>query len=144
MKPLEGKIAVVAGATRGAGRGIACMLGEAGAGLISSVVAVAALTSINATTLMAARTTYAFGRAAPMFAWLGRWDPRLGSPGTIGGRGAGSAVGHGGASWAVLGGSSASHEHGTTCSEGGAVPADATPATLRSVPGAAGGSRPAG
>jgi NAD(P)-dependent dehydrogenase (short-subunit alcohol dehydrogenase family) len=30
-KPLEGKIAVVAGATRGAGRGIACMLGEAGA-----------------------------------------------------------------------------------------------------------------
>jgi NAD(P)-dependent dehydrogenase (short-subunit alcohol dehydrogenase family) len=31
MLPLEGKIAVVAGATRGAGRGIACMLGEAGA-----------------------------------------------------------------------------------------------------------------
>ena len=28
---LQGKIAVVAGATRGAGRGIACMLGEAGA-----------------------------------------------------------------------------------------------------------------
>ncbi|HMB89621.1 MAG TPA: SDR family oxidoreductase [Rhodothermales bacterium] len=31
MKPLAGKIAIVAGATRGAGRGIACMLGEAGA-----------------------------------------------------------------------------------------------------------------
>jgi NAD(P)-dependent dehydrogenase (short-subunit alcohol dehydrogenase family) len=31
MKPLSGKIAVVAGATRGAGRGIAVMLGEAGA-----------------------------------------------------------------------------------------------------------------
>jgi NAD(P)-dependent dehydrogenase (short-subunit alcohol dehydrogenase family) len=31
MLPLEGKVAVVAGATRGAGRGIACMLGEAGA-----------------------------------------------------------------------------------------------------------------
>lgn len=30
-KPLSGKIALVAGATRGAGRGIACMLGEAGA-----------------------------------------------------------------------------------------------------------------
>ena len=30
-KSLTGKIAVVAGATRGAGRGIACMLGEAGA-----------------------------------------------------------------------------------------------------------------
>ena len=31
MKPLDGRIAVVAGATRGAGRGIARMLGEAGA-----------------------------------------------------------------------------------------------------------------
>jgi NAD(P)-dependent dehydrogenase (short-subunit alcohol dehydrogenase family) len=31
MQRLEGKIAVVAGATRGAGRGIACMLGELGA-----------------------------------------------------------------------------------------------------------------
>ncbi len=31
MKPLHGKVAVVAGATRGAGRGIASMLGEAGA-----------------------------------------------------------------------------------------------------------------
>lgn len=31
MKPLHGKVAVVAGATRGAGRGIAAMLGEAGA-----------------------------------------------------------------------------------------------------------------
>lgn len=31
MKPLEGKVAVVAGSTRGAGRGIAVSLGEAGA-----------------------------------------------------------------------------------------------------------------
>jgi len=31
MRPLHDRIAVVAGATRGAGRGIACMLGEAGA-----------------------------------------------------------------------------------------------------------------
>jgi NAD(P)-dependent dehydrogenase (short-subunit alcohol dehydrogenase family) len=31
MKPLEGRVALVAGATRGGGRGIARMLGEAGA-----------------------------------------------------------------------------------------------------------------
>ena len=31
MKKLRGKVAVVAGATRGTGRGIACALGEAGA-----------------------------------------------------------------------------------------------------------------
>ena len=31
MKPLQDQVAVVAGATRGAGRGIAAMLGEAGA-----------------------------------------------------------------------------------------------------------------
>jgi NAD(P)-dependent dehydrogenase (short-subunit alcohol dehydrogenase family) len=31
MKTLEGKVAVVAGSARGAGRGIACMLGDAGA-----------------------------------------------------------------------------------------------------------------
>lgn len=31
MQSLDGRVAVVAGATRGAGRGIACMLGEAGA-----------------------------------------------------------------------------------------------------------------
>ncbi len=31
IQPLKGRVAVVAGATRGAGRGIACMLGEAGA-----------------------------------------------------------------------------------------------------------------
>lgn len=31
MKTLQGKVAVGAGATRGAGRGIACKLGEAGA-----------------------------------------------------------------------------------------------------------------
>jgi NAD(P)-dependent dehydrogenase (short-subunit alcohol dehydrogenase family) len=30
-KPLQGRVALVAGATRGVGRGIACMLGEAGA-----------------------------------------------------------------------------------------------------------------
>src|SRR6516225_6717020 len=32
MKPLKGRVAVVAGATRGAGRGVARMLGEAAGG----------------------------------------------------------------------------------------------------------------
>ena len=56
------------------------VLGGRGAQVISAVVAVAALTSMNATMLMAARTTYAFGRAAPMFAPLGRWSARHDAP----------------------------------------------------------------
>lgn len=56
------------------------VLGGYGAGLISAVVAVAALTSTNATILMASRTTYALGRSSPMFATLGRWNPQLGAP----------------------------------------------------------------
>lgn len=56
------------------------VLGGRGAQVISAVVAVAALTSMNATMLMAARTTYAFGRAAPMFAPLGRWNARHEAP----------------------------------------------------------------
>ena len=59
---------------------MARVLGARGANVISAVVAVAALTSINATMLMAARTTYAFGRAAPMFAPLGRWNAHLHAP----------------------------------------------------------------
>lgn len=56
------------------------VLGGRGAQVISAAVAVAALTSMNATMLMAARTTYAFGRAAPMFSLLGRWNARLDAP----------------------------------------------------------------
>ncbi len=54
MKPLKGKVAVVAGASRGAGRGIALALGEAGA------------------------TVYALGRTT-----RGGPKPRDGAPGTI-------------------------------------------------------------
>lgn len=53
-------------------------LGERGAQLVSFFVAISALTSANATILMGARTTFAFGRDFPMFAALGRW--RGGSP----------------------------------------------------------------
>ena len=42
-KPLAAKIAVVAGATRGAGRGIATMLGEAGATVVCTAAALAGI-----------------------------------------------------------------------------------------------------
>ena len=54
--------------------------GEPGAQLISALIAVSALTSANATILTGARTTYAFGRDTPLFAPLGRWNARLGTP----------------------------------------------------------------
>jgi basic amino acid/polyamine antiporter, APA family len=56
------------------------VLGPYGAQIISTLVAVAALASVNATILMSARTTYAFGRNTEMFSWLGHWHPRLGAP----------------------------------------------------------------
>lgn len=54
--------------------------GERGAALISVVVALAALTSANATVIMGARTSYALGRDEPLFAPLGRWNARAGGP----------------------------------------------------------------
>ena len=53
-------------------------LGERGAQLVSVFVAISALTSANATILMGARTTFAFGRDFHIFSALGRW--RGGSP----------------------------------------------------------------
>lgn len=55
-------------------------VGSGGGLLISTAVAVAAVTSINATILMGARTTYAFGQVAPMFSALGQWHPRFAAP----------------------------------------------------------------
>jgi amino acid transporter len=54
--------------------------GNAGAVFISFVVAMAALTSANATTIMGARTSYALGRDYTLFSGLGRWNERAGSP----------------------------------------------------------------
>jgi APA family basic amino acid/polyamine antiporter len=48
--------------------------GEAGAVLISAIIAVAALTSANATAITGARTTCALGRSFPALHWLGRWS----------------------------------------------------------------------
>ncbi|GAP96867.1 APC family permease [Leptolyngbya sp. NIES-2104] len=55
-------------------------LGEPGARLISVLVAIAALSSINATILTGARTNYALGRDFPLFSVLGRWHSESNTP----------------------------------------------------------------
>jgi amino acid transporter len=47
---------------------------------IALLVAVSALTSINATMIVGARTGYAMGRDWRPLAWLARWDGRRGTP----------------------------------------------------------------
>jgi amino acid transporter len=54
--------------------------GEVGSKIISLMIAVAALTSINATIIVGARSNYALGRDWPVFAWLGHWDARSDAP----------------------------------------------------------------
>jgi APA family basic amino acid/polyamine antiporter len=54
--------------------------GPVGDKLISILVAVAAITSINATMIVGARTHYAVGRDWPALRKLALWDARLGSP----------------------------------------------------------------
>lgn len=54
--------------------------GPWGATLIAALVALAALTSINATMIVGARTSYAVGRDWPALARLGQWDAQRGGP----------------------------------------------------------------
>lgn len=54
--------------------------GPWGATLIAALVALAALTSINATMIVGARTSYAVGRDWPALARLGQWDSQRGGP----------------------------------------------------------------
>ncbi|MDQ1833101.1 APC family permease [Massilia scottii] len=54
--------------------------GRAGAAMISLIVAIAALTSINATLIVGARSSYAAGRDWPALARLGVRDARRGTP----------------------------------------------------------------
>lgn len=56
--------------------------GPTGSVLISVAVAISALTSINATMIVGARTNFAVGRDWPALARLGRWDGERGSPTT--------------------------------------------------------------
>ena len=54
--------------------------GEPGARFISVLIAVSALTSVNATIFTGARTNYALGQDFAPFAILGRWHRRAGTP----------------------------------------------------------------
>ncbi len=53
---------------------------EGGAVFISLLVALAAVTSANATVFTGARTNYALGRDFPAFSFLGRWNGNSGTP----------------------------------------------------------------
>lgn len=55
-------------------------MGEPGVVLIGVLVALAALTSVNATIFTGARTNYALGRDFKLFAPLGKWDANTSSP----------------------------------------------------------------
>ena len=54
--------------------------GEAGSKIISFIIAVSALTSINATLIVGARSNYALGRDWPVFGWLGHWHEKSDAP----------------------------------------------------------------
>ena len=56
-------------------------LGDGGAIVISAIVAIAALTSANATVITGARTGHALGVNTPALGWLGRWDGARDTPG---------------------------------------------------------------
>jgi amino acid transporter len=54
--------------------------GPVGERLIGALVAVAALSSINATLLVSARTNYSLGKDWPIFSFMGRWNSERGVP----------------------------------------------------------------
>lgn len=56
------------------------VVGEPGAVLISLLIAVSTLGSINATIFTGARTNYALGQDFSLFAFLGRWHERANTP----------------------------------------------------------------
>ena len=73
MSGMAGSSAVAADTMR-------ALVGPQGAGWISTLIAISALTSANATILTGARTNYAFGRDTPMFRALGVWNTGKGAP----------------------------------------------------------------
>jgi APA family basic amino acid/polyamine antiporter len=71
----------VAGGQTVAADVMARAFGPAGAASISLMIAIAALTSANATVITGARTSYALGCAFPRLGWLGRWSATRDTPG---------------------------------------------------------------
>lgn len=63
-----------------AGDLVRVVFGEGGLVLIGLIVALAALTSANATIFTGARTNYALGRDVPFFSFLGKWNEKASSP----------------------------------------------------------------
>jgi basic amino acid/polyamine antiporter, APA family len=56
--------------------------GTGGEKLISIMISIAALTSVNGSMIVGARSNYALGRDWPILGFLGRWDDASGSPRT--------------------------------------------------------------
>jgi basic amino acid/polyamine antiporter, APA family len=56
--------------------------GSTGEKVISIMIAIAALTSVNGSMIVGARSNYALGRDWPVLGFLGRWDEASGSPRT--------------------------------------------------------------
>jgi len=54
--------------------------GTTGEKLIAVMIAIAALTSVNGSMIVGARSNYALGRDWPLLSWIGRWDEANGSP----------------------------------------------------------------
>jgi APA family basic amino acid/polyamine antiporter len=54
--------------------------GPTGEKLIAFMIAIAALTSVNGSIIVGARSNYALGRDWPLLRFLGRWDEKSGSP----------------------------------------------------------------
>ena len=54
--------------------------GSGGEKLISIMIAIAALTSVNGSIIVGARSNYALGRDWPLLGFLGKWDQDSGSP----------------------------------------------------------------
>ena len=54
--------------------------GPTGEKIISVMIAIAALTSVNGSIIVGARSNYALGKDWPIFGYLGHWDEASGSP----------------------------------------------------------------